>query len=87
LEKAKIIRMGYSIQAFLVKEGINSAKPKVLTPWLIEQGYFSKDHRNGLPLRNLLRELDEQKKLYLLPNLRVERKEVNRLWKFIRIVD
>ena len=31
---------------------------KNLMPVLIEKGIFKEDHRNGLPIRNLLRELD-----------------------------
>lgn len=87
MKDSQIIRMGYSIQAFLQKEKLVSAKPKDLMPYLIEQRYFTKDHRNGLPLRNILRELDDENKLYLLPNLMTERKEVNTFWSFLRLDD
>jgi len=79
--------MGYSIQDFLQKEKLNTAKPKDVMPWLIKQGYFNSDHREGLPLRNVLRQLDIGNKLYLLPNLVVERKEVNTFWSFVQLKD
>jgi hypothetical protein len=53
----------------------NSAKPKDLMPYLIEKGVFNRDHRQGLPLRIILRKLDELGKLALIRGLRVERKE------------
>ena len=49
---------------------------------LIKKGLFDYDHRDGLQLRNLLSELDEKNMLYLLPQVRVERKEKNRYWFF-----
>jgi hypothetical protein len=79
--------MGYSIQAFLQKEKLNTAKPKDVMPWLIKQGYFNSDHRAGLPLRNVLRKLDEENMLYLLPNVVAERKEVNTFWSFVQLKD
>tara|TARA_B100001113_G_C21098692_1_gene617751 strand:- start:1692 stop:1976 length:285 start_codon:yes stop_codon:yes gene_type:complete len=85
MEESKIIKMGYSIQAFMQKEKLESAKPKDLMPYLVEQGYFTKDQREGLPLRNILRDLDDENKLYLLPNLQADRKEVNTFWSFVII--
>jgi len=53
------------------------AKPKALMPILIEKGFFTKDHQEGLPLRKVLRELDARNELYLLPQVREDRKEKN----------
>ncbi|MFL0354748.1 hypothetical protein [Xanthomarina sp. GH4-25] len=82
MEKAQIVKMGYVIQNYLEKTKLVDAKPKDLMPTLIEKGYFKKDHSEGLPLRNVLRDLDEVNLLYLLPQVRVERKETNRFWFF-----
>lgn len=79
------IKMGYVIQAFLQKEKLVDAKPKDLMPVLIEKGFFKKDHREGLPLRKILRDLDERNELYLLPQVRAERKEVNVSWFFNKL--
>jgi len=78
----EIVRMGYVIQKYLYKNKLENIKPKDLMPLLIEKGYFNQDHRDGVPLRNFLRNLDENNKLYLLPQVVVERKSSNRYWYF-----
>ncbi|WP_415061016.1 hypothetical protein [Flavobacterium sp.] len=82
MQTSDIIKMGYVIQAYLEKEKLVDAKPKDLMPILIEKGFFKKDHREGLPLREILRDLDARNELYLLPQVRAERKEVNVSWFF-----
>lgn len=79
-------------KAFAINDGVNNyfqthpsvteVKPKDLMAALIKAGIFRSDHREGLPLRNVLRELDKNKLLYLLPLLRVERGTKNRSWYF-----
>ena len=51
--------MGYVIQNYLKENDLRNVKPKEIMPLLIEKGFFSQDHRAGLPLRNLLREVDK----------------------------
>lgn len=49
----------------------------------VEAGIFKSDSkRAGLPIRNLLRELDKNNLLDLIPYIVVERKEKNRNWYF-----
>lgn len=74
--------MGYVIQDYLISEKSHDVKPKNLMPLLIEKGFFNKDHREGLPLRNVLRELYDKNLLYLLPQVRFEQKSKNRFWYF-----
>lgn len=74
--------MGYVIQSFFEKEKLIDVKPKDLMPILIEKGFFKKDHRDGLPLRAILRDLDRRDELYLLPQVRADRKEKNVSWFF-----
>ena len=81
MNPSEIVKMGYIIQDYLINNKVDT-KPKDLMPILIEKGYFKNDHRYGLHLRNVLRELDEKNMLYLLPQVRVERKEKNRYWFF-----
>ena len=50
--------MVYVIQSYLEKERLVDAKHKDLMPILIEKVFFTKDHRGGLPLRKIFRELD-----------------------------
>lgn len=78
----QIVKMGYIIQDYLIKNNFVDAKRKDLMPFLLEKGYFKNDHKYGLHLRNVLRELDKKNMLYLLPQVNVERKEKNRYWFF-----
>lgn len=82
MQNSEIIKMGYVIQEFLKKEKLIDAKPKDLMPILIEKGFFNMDQRQGLPVRKVLRELDDRDELYLLPQVRAERKDVNTFWFF-----
>lgn len=74
--------MGYLIQEYLITHQFEKSNPKNLMPILVEKGFFNKDHRDGLPLRNLLRQLDDDNLLYLLPQVSVERRDKNRFWFF-----
>lgn len=82
MQNADIVKMGYVIQNFLVTNNLSNVKPKELMPYLIEKGFFNVDHREGLPLRNILREMDKSKTLYLIPQVSVIRKDKNRFWFF-----
>ena len=55
---------------------------KELMPLFIEKGIFVKNHRDGLPIRDLLRAMDAENKLSLLKHVRVVRHTVNRNWYF-----
>ncbi len=74
MQHSEIIKMGYVIQSFLEKEKLIDAKPKDLVALLIEKGFFKKDHRDGLPLRAILRDLGSRNELFLLPQVRADRK-------------
>jgi len=49
----------------------------------IRKGIFPKDQKDGLPIRNILRNLDESKELHLIPYILAERKSKNTSWYFI----
>ncbi|MGH8015177.1 MAG: hypothetical protein ACREBV_03205 [Candidatus Zixiibacteriota bacterium] len=51
----------------------------------IESGIFEKDHRNGLPIRNVLRDLDRKEQLYKIPSTFPVRRIVNTNWIFINL--
>jgi hypothetical protein len=63
---------------------VNYIAAKELMPELIQAGVFTSNHRDGLPLRELLRELDREKRLKLIPTLHAERKTKNTYWYFFR---
>ena len=82
MKQKEIVIMGSVIQTFLSEKKLENAKPKDLMQVLVNKGFFKQDHRAGLPLRNILRDLDNKGLLYLLPQVSVERKKSNRNWYF-----
>ncbi len=64
---------------------ISKIRSKDLMPYFIKAGIFNKDHRNGLPIRDVLRNLDENNQLDKIPYVLPERKTKNTNWYFIRL--
>jgi hypothetical protein len=75
-------RIDNIIDGWLRETGVQEAKPKDVMPVLLKHKIFSADHRQGLPLRKLLRELDDAGHLSVMTTARCERKAKNRLWTF-----
>ena len=67
---------------------MNSSVPEVLAknlmPYFIKAGIFSQDQRDGLPLRKILRKLDDNNQLHLIPFVYADRKATNVNWYFRR---
>jgi hypothetical protein len=82
MEYSQVVKMGYVIQDFLENNNKFDVKPPELMGLLIENGFFKYDIREGKPLRDVLRKLDDNDLLYLLPQVRVDRMGVNRQWFF-----
>lgn len=78
LSEKKIHRVGRIDQVvrdyFEENPSLKEIAAKDLMPLFIRKGIFIKDHQEGLPIRNLLRELDAANKLYLLRYVKVDRK-------------
>lgn len=70
------------VQEWLHKENIKEAKPRELMPYLIEKGVFACDHREGLPLRKVLRQLKKDGKLKMIRGVSGELKGKNHYWLF-----
>lgn len=51
----------------------------------INKGIFNKDHRNGLPIRNILRKLNSEGRLHDIPYARGELKQKNIYWTFVDV--
>lgn len=51
----------------------------------VKAGIFPKDHRDGLPIRQYLRDLDQQGNLHLIPYIIAVRKKTNTNWFFAPI--
>lgn len=58
---------------------------KDLMSYFIDADIFTKDHRNGLPIRELLRKLDNENALHKIPYVYADRKLKNTNWYFRRI--
>lgn len=56
---------------------------KDLMPEFVKAGVFAKDHKNGLPIRKVLRELNANNQLHLLPFAHGVKKAKNTSWFFI----
>ena len=69
---------------FSNNQNVDKVLAKDLMPLFIEAGIFTQDQRNGLPIRQVLRELDSENKLDLLPCAYHERNKVNTNWYFVR---
>lgn len=86
LSENKIHRIGRIDQIvrdyFLANPALNEIPAKDLMPLFIQKGVFEKNHRGGLPIREILRELDGSIKLHLLKHVKVARKLKNRVWYF-----
>ena len=62
----------------------NTVAVKELMPFFITAGLFTTDHKRGLPIRKVLRELDEQNALDKIPSVHAERKDKSTFWYFVR---
>lgn len=69
---------------FEKNKSVKEVLAKELMPLFIKKEIFVKDHRGGLPIRNLLRELDAENKLDLLKHVKVVRNAINRNWYFTK---
>lgn len=67
---------------FTNNPGASVVPAKDFMPLFIEAGIFHKNERNGLPIRKLLRELDDSNELSLIPFVIKQQKAVNRNWFF-----
>ncbi len=71
---------------FSSNSSVKEVAAKDLMRLFVDKGIFNKDYsRPGLPIRNLLRQLDAENKLSLLKHCKVVRHAVNRNWYFNRV--
>ncbi|HMG67270.1 MAG TPA: hypothetical protein VK588_06270 [Chitinophagaceae bacterium] len=69
---------------FEKNKSISEILAKDLMPLFIEKGIFLKDQKKGLPIRQLLRDLDAAGKLSMLKLVQVVRKDAIRNWYFAK---
>ncbi|MBK5214779.1 MAG: hypothetical protein JJE55_14090 [Flavobacteriaceae bacterium] len=81
----KILAVNLVVQNYFIKHPGESKIPaKDMMLYFVQNRIFSKDHKNGLPIRNLLRDLDKLNQLKAIPFVLAERGNVNTNWFFVR---
>ena len=75
-------RIDRLIAKWLRATGRDEARAKDVMPLLIQNEVFRRDHRQDLPLRKLLRDLQRSGDLSVMRTVRPERKKKNTLWYF-----
>jgi hypothetical protein len=69
---------------FEVNKSVKIIPAKDMMPYFILAGVFEKNNKNGKPIRDILRKLDANNQLHLIPHVYAERKVVNTSWFFQR---
>ena len=81
----KVLAVNLVVQQYFKKHPRETKIPaKDLMPEFVKHGIFPKDHRNGLPIRKLLRDLDKNNQLKAIPFAFAERGAANTNWFFVR---
>ena len=78
----KIEKINCVLADYFSKHKGEKVRAKDMMERFIEAGIFQSDIREGLPIRKLLRELDEKNMLHLIPYLYADRKAKNTNWYF-----
>lgn len=84
MNKAKIDKINQVLADYFEKnKGVKRVPALDMMDYFVAAGIFNMDYdRPGLPIRKVLRELDENNQLDLIPFVEVERKDRNRYWYF-----
>lgn len=85
METSDLVMINKVITKFFKENpSVTSVPSKDLTPLFFDAGIFKKVHREGLPIRKILRVLEEENLLHIVPSIRPERKKKNIYWYFDR---
>ncbi|MBP5772423.1 MAG: hypothetical protein J6W75_13940 [Bacteroidaceae bacterium] len=88
MSNKKVNQINEALKAYYEQHPNDSKRPaKDFMEYFVKNGIFNKDteERSGLPLRKILRELDEHNECDAIPYLVVDRKLKNRRWFFAPI--
>ena len=80
----KALRIKKAINEYFDNSIVTKVQAKELMNLFVEKGIFPSNHRDGLPIRDFLRHLDENNHLRLIPQVFADRKEINTNWFFIK---
>lgn len=82
MSREQINKINAVLAAYFDKHRGEIVPAKDLMPEFVKAGVFQQDITNGLPIRQLLRDLDSRDRLNLIPYIRPERKNFNTKWFF-----
>lgn len=80
----KALRIKRAVNEYFEKSTDKKVQAKELMNLFISKEIFTSNNKDGLPIRDFLRFLDEKKQLNLIPQVFFEQKEQNRNWFFIK---
>jgi hypothetical protein len=80
----RALRIKRAVAEYFEKSPLIKVQAKELMNTFINKGIFKRNYQDGLPIRDFLRFLDENKQLYLIPQAFFDQKEQNRNWYFIK---
>lgn len=82
----KALRIKRAVNEYFETSAQTKVLAKSLMPFFIEKGFFTKNSKDGLPIRDFLKKLEENKHLYLIPQAVSEKKDATLNWYFIKPV-
>jgi hypothetical protein len=80
----KAFRIKRAIDEYFKNTSRTSVEANELMNLFIKKGIFTKNTQDGLPIRDFLRHLDENRNLQLIPQVHFEQKEKTKKWFFMR---
>ena len=80
----KALRIKRAVNEYFEKSTDKKVQAKELMNLFISKEIFTSNNKDGLPIRDFLRFLDEKKQLNLIPQVFFEQKEQNKNWFFIK---
>ncbi|MFH1119393.1 MAG: hypothetical protein V1775_06180 [Bacteroidota bacterium] len=80
----KALRIKRAVKEYFENSNEIKVPAKELMNFFIARGIFKSNHKDGLPIRDFLRYLDENKHLHLIPEAFFEQKDINKNWFFIK---
>jgi hypothetical protein len=83
-EIQKALRIKRVVSEYFETSNQSKIPAKELMDLFIEKGIFNSNNQDGLPIRDFLRRLDENRQLKLIPQIFFEQKDVNKNWYFLK---
>lgn len=83
-EIQKALRIKRAVTEYFDNSNQTRIQAKQLMDFFIEKGIFTKNLKDGQPIRELLTKLDAAKLVYLIPQISFEMRGADKVWYFIK---